>query len=103
MQNLENFQQLLNQTSELLLWGGNRIVAYEQHNSIVHMQNTKPQTLINNPLYQIKYTTWKINEMCTMIAPHGNAWSSRNGEKRLIGFLPNVTTYNTNFADMEHV
>jgi hypothetical protein len=38
-----------------------------------------------------------------MIAPHGNAWSSRNGEKRLIGFLPNVTTYNTNFVDMEHV
>jgi hypothetical protein len=54
MQNLENFNNFWIKRVNYFYEGGNRIVAYEQHNSIVHMQNTKPQTLINDPLYQIK-------------------------------------------------
>ncbi len=58
---------------------------WHMSNSIVHMQNTKPQTLINGPLYQIN-ALLEINEMCTMIAHPWQCMEFKKWEKRLLGF-----------------
>lgn len=49
------------------------------------MQNTKPQTLINGPLYQIN-ALLQINEMCTMIAPMAMHGVKEMGQKDYLDF-----------------